>query len=110
MAATRFVADEIADEIATPASRQTRSIPVAASHVARWLSWAELAVLMPSRLVAAVGWFAIPLLVLAIVPIALLGLLMLVQAPIFFVMWKLFGGVASDGGLSGEASGEARGG
>jgi hypothetical protein len=96
MAATRFVIEETGGNIietpATPADRQPRSLTAFASGAARWLSCVEFVLLMPSRLVVAIGWLAVPLLVLAIVPVVLLGTLMLLQAPIFFVMWKLFGG------------------
>ncbi len=93
MAATRFVIDE-APELAP---RSKASFATFASHAARWLSWLELAILMPPRVLAAVGWLAIPLFLLAIVPVAVLGALMLVQAPIFFVLWKMFGRNAPSG-------------
>jgi hypothetical protein len=63
------------------------------------LPWIELALLLPSKLLAAVGWLAIPLFVFAVVPAVLLGTLLLAQAPVFFLLWKLFGAQqsASDG-------------
>jgi hypothetical protein len=69
-----------------------------ARQTARFLGWIELAILVPCRLLAGLGWLAVPLLVFAAVPLVILGTLLLVQAPIFFVLWKLFGSVDDDTG------------
>ena len=57
---------------------------------------------MPTRLVAAFSWLLIPLLVFAAVPLVILGTLLLLQAPIFFLLWKLCGSVPLTAGSSDE--------
>jgi hypothetical protein len=89
--ATRFVIDDRA--ASTPEPRTTAA---AASQLAHWLSWTELLLLMPSRLLGAVGWLIVPLVLVAVVPVVLLGTLMLIQAPIFFVLWRAFDGSRPD--------------
>jgi hypothetical protein len=87
VSATRFIIDDRAES-----TREPRTSAAAASHLAHWLSWTELLLLMSSRLLGAFGWLIVPLLLVAIVPVVLLGTLMLIQAPIFFVLWRAFGG------------------
>jgi hypothetical protein len=85
-AATRFVIDE--DASCGP----RRPIPLTAVRkAASCLPWLEFAVLIPSKLLGVLGWLAIPLFIFAVVPVVLLGTLLIAQAPVFFLMWKLFG-------------------
>jgi hypothetical protein len=91
-AATRFVIDEDAScgprcSIALTAVRKAASC----------LPWLEFAVLIPSKLLGVLGWLAIPLFIFAVVPVVLLGTLLIAQAPVFFLMWKLFGSNAPIG-------------
>lgn len=97
MVPTRFTIDD-----APAATTRPRSSRDAAAEIARWLSWVELLLLMPSRLLGAFGWLLVPVLLLAVVPVLLLGALMLVQAPLLFVLWKLF----DDGQPLGERRGD----
>jgi hypothetical protein len=84
--ATRFV---IEDE--DPPALQNPRMGNAARRAIGLLPWLEFAVLIPSKLLGVLGWLALPLVVFAVVPIVLLGTLLIAQAPIFFLMWKLFG-------------------
>lgn len=86
MVPTRFTIDD-----APAATARSRSSRDAAAEIARWLSWVELLLLMPTRLLGAFGWLLVPVLLLAVAPVLLLGALMLVQAPLLWVLWKLFG-------------------
>lgn len=86
-AATRFL---IEDEPNRPFAGPTELAPIA-RRAASVLSWVEFALLLPSKLLGAIGWLAVPLFVFAIVPVVLLGSLVLAQAPVFFLLWKLFG-------------------
>jgi hypothetical protein len=89
--AARFVIEEnVCEDVCASPPVQ---VPAAGSlrQVSCALPWVELALLLPSKLLAAVGWLAIPLFVFAVVPVVLLGTLLLAQAPVFFVLWKLFG-------------------
>lgn len=89
---TRFV---IEDRSVRPA-RGSVAVAAGARRASAWLGWVELAFFLPTRLVAAFSWLLIPLLVFAAVPLVILGTLLIVQAPIFFVLWKLFAVVPND--------------
>lgn len=91
MQPTRFV---IEDRPARPA-RGSGAVTEGARRASAWLGWVELAFFLPTRLVAAFSWLLIPLLVLAAVPLVILGTLLVLQAPIFIVLWRLFGTIQS---------------
>jgi hypothetical protein len=99
MQPTRF---EIEDRPARPA-RGTVAVSEGARRASAWLGWVELAFFLPTRLVAAFSWLLIPLLVFAAVPLVILGTLLIVQAPIFFLLWKLFAAVPSNSAESEES-------
>jgi hypothetical protein len=92
MQPTRFV---IEDRPARP-PRGTAAVTEGARRASAWLGWVELALFLPTRLIAAFSWLLIPLLVFAAVPLVILGTLLVVQAPIFFLLWKLFAAVPND--------------
>jgi hypothetical protein len=99
MQPTRFV---IEDRPAPPA-RGSAAVAEGARRATAWLGWVELAFFLPTRLVAAFSWLLIPLLVFAAVPLVILGTLLLLQAPIFFLLWKLFGTVPGGSVEPGES-------
>lgn len=85
--ATRFVIEQ--EAAATSADKAAKASIVRRSTP--MFPWVELAFFLPSKLLTAVGWLAVPLFVFAVVPVVLLGTLVLAQAPIFFLLWKVFG-------------------
>lgn len=97
--ATRFVIEQ--EPVATAARKTTTASPV--RQAASVFPWVELAFFLPSKLLTAVGWLAFPLFVFAVVPVVLLGTLVLAQAPIFFLLWKVLGPRPSEADHAGDA-------
>lgn len=87
--ANRFVIEDLPAERSAGDGR----LGARASRVIGWLQIAELALLVPWRAVAVILLFLAPLLLLLALPFVLLGALLVLQAPVFYVMWRLAGGL-----------------
>jgi hypothetical protein len=95
MAATKFLIDDRqSDDEVSPAgagSAERSPLVGGVARVARWLSWVEWVVVIPTQIYAAIGWLAIPVLLVLAAPLVVFAVFLAVQAPVFFVLWKLFG-------------------
>jgi hypothetical protein len=87
--AERFVIEDV-PEAADPARRER--LRAGASRAVGLLQIAEIALLMPWRAIGLALLVLAPLLWFLALPFVLLGALLLLQAPVFYVMWRLVGG------------------
>jgi hypothetical protein len=87
--AERFVIEDVSEADRAAGRERLRA---GASRAAGLLQVAEIALLVPWRAIGLTLVVLAPLLFFLALPFVLLGALLVLQAPVFYVMWRLAGG------------------